>query len=94
MNEDKRASSSNEQNIILKNRNKLLVSGVRDVDSFNEECIVIMTELGMLIIRGENLHINKLNIEQAELDVEGEIISCEYADTGSSKGSLFSRFFR
>ena len=80
----------------MDNRHKLTVTGVLDVDSFNEECIVADTCLGLLVVRGRELHINRLNIEKSELYVEGEIISCEYIDDQRNKKSglsIFSRMF-
>ena len=93
---EERKISKQEQCIKLKNRKELLVSGVINVDSFNEECIVLETELGTLVIRGLSLHINKLNIESSELDVEGEVSSCEYIDMGvrNNKGGIFGSLFR
>ena len=49
------------QNLILENRNKLSISGVRDVLSFDDQVIIMETELGLLTIKGENLKINKLS---------------------------------
>jgi len=94
--EEKKVSKPKTQNIILENREKLKVSGVIDVESFNDECIIVDTELGVLVIRGEDLHISKLNLDSAELNVEGEIISCEYSDEGGrSKGfGFFSKMFK
>jgi sporulation protein YabP len=84
------------QNLILENRQKLSVSGVLDVESFNDECIVADTELGILIIRGESLHINKLNLDNSELNVEGDIWSCEYSEKEGmkSRGGFFSKMFK
>lgn len=94
--EDKKNVKPKIQNLILENRQKLSVSGVLDVESFNDEAVMIDTELGGLIIRGENLRINKLNIDSSELSIEGDIISCEYCDTETrSKGSGFlGKIFR
>ena len=95
--EEKKMSKPKIQNIILENREKLSVSGVIDVESFNDECVVIDTELGLLIVRGEDLHINKLNLDSSELSIEGEIISCEYNDRESSRsrgGGFFSSLFK
>ena len=91
---DERKLPMQTSNLIMDNRNKLTVSGVLDVDSFNEECIVTDTCLGLLIIRGRALHINKLNIEKAELHVEGDIISCEYIDEKKPKSGGFGLFGR
>lgn len=84
------------QNLILKDRRRLMISGVRHVESFNEECIVLDTDLGVLVVRGMGMHINKLNVETSELDLEGDIGSCEYIDTAGPqrKGGFFSGLFR
>lgn len=95
--DEKKGVKSKIQNISLENREKLNVSGVIDVESFNDETVVVDTELGLLVIRGENLHINKLNIDNAELNIEGNIISCEYNDSDSSKSNatgFFAKMFR
>lgn len=94
--EKKQATGNNRkpQNIILENRDKLTVSGVLNVESFNDESVVIDTELGLLIVRGQELHINRLNLDSSELIVEGNIISFEYIDERASrKGGFFSRMF-
>lgn len=94
--EDRKAFEQHQQNIILKDRRRLMVSGVRHVESFNEECIALDTENGLLVIRGAGLHINKLNVESSELDVEGDICAMEYLDEGvpQRKGGFFSGLFR
>jgi len=95
MPEEKKFPKSKEQNLILENREKLSISGVIDVDSFNDEMVVVDTELGVLVVRGEDLHISKLNLDSSELCIEGEIISCEYSDReGRSKGGFLARLFR
>jgi sporulation protein YabP len=95
MAEDKKISKPRVQNLILENREKLSISGVIDVESFNDECVVVETELGTLIVKGIDLHISKLNIDSSELGIEGEIISCEYSDRESrSRGGFFARMFR
>lgn len=90
--EDKKVTKPRVQNLILENREKLSISGVVDVESFNDECVIIETELGVLIVRGEDLHISKLNLDSSELNIEGDIISCEYTDIDSSKSKGFGFF--
>ncbi len=95
--EDKKATKPRVQNLILENRAKLNISGVVDVESFNDECVVVDTELGMLVIKGIDLHISKLNIDNSELGIEGEIVSCEYSDRDGSRnkgGGFFARMFK
>ncbi len=97
MAEEKKMSKPRIQNLILENREKLSVSGVIDVESFNDENVIIDTELGTLVVRGSDLHINKLNLDNSELIVEGDIISCEYSDNEGSKSKGFgflSRMFK
>lgn len=85
------------QNVILENRNKLNVSGVLDVLNFDEQIITIDTELGILIIKGSNLRLNKFNLESTDLNVEGNIVSLVYNDKSASKKngeSLLTKIFK
>ena len=68
------------QNLVLENRNRLNISGVLDVLSFDDQIIIVETELGMLTVKGDNLRVNKLNIDTSEVIVEGEIISLTYSN--------------
>ena len=81
-------------NIILNDRKKLNVSGVKDVDSFDEETIIIYTELGEMTVRGNDLHINTLNVETGELSIEGSIYAFIYSDDTPKKEGFFSKVFR
>lgn len=84
------------QNLILENRGKLSVSGVVDVLSFDDQIVMIETELGLLTVKGENIRINKLSIDTSEVIVEGDISSLSYSDkeTEKTKGSLISKIFK
>ena len=73
------------QNIILENREKLSVSGVLDVLSFDDQIVIVETELGLLTIKGENLKINKLNIDTSEVTLDGTISSLIYSNSDSLK---------
>lgn len=97
MAEEKKVIKPKTQNLILENRQKLSISGVIDVESFNDECVIVDTEMGILIIHGEDLHISKLNLDSSELNIEGDIISCEYSDRDSSNSKgfgFFSKMFK
>lgn len=81
-------------NAILENRQKLELSGITDVDSFNEEEICLFTQLGELTIRGKSLHINEMSVESGDLSVEGDIWALIYGEKGRHKklsavGKLF-----
>ena len=79
----------------LDGRKKLTVSGVEDVERFDETTIVMATCAGTLIVTGEELHIGKLSLDGGELHVEGHIDALEYEETGGSGsgGGFFSRLF-
>lgn len=80
--------------IIMEDRKKLSVSGVTDIDSFDEQTIIAVTDLGELTIRGWNLHITKLNLEQTELLVDGEISSLTYTDVRPQAKGFFAKVLR
>ena len=84
------------QNLILENRNKLSISGVKDVLSFDDQVVIMETELGLLTIKGENLKINKLSIDTSEVIVEGEINVLSYSNHTSheQEGGIFSKIFK
>lgn len=85
------------QNLILENRGKLSISGVLDVLSFDDQIVIVETELGLLTIKGNNLRINKLSIDTSEVIVEGDITSLVYSEskgTDKTKGSLISKIFK
>ena len=60
-------------NAILENRQRLQLSGVTDVDSFDEDEIRLFTQLGELTIKGKDLHINEISVESGDVSVEGDI---------------------
>lgn len=89
----KRKRESMPHRITLDERAKLSISGVEDVESFDEEAVALSTEAGYLLIRGSNLHIEKLNLDGGELLVEGTVDSISYEDRAPRQGGLLSRLF-
>lgn len=83
-------------NVILEDRRRLTVSGVSDVDSFDEQTVIVFTQMGELTVKGEDLHINRLSLEMGELAVEGDITSLSYTDRAQKpqQGSFWGRVFR
>ncbi len=81
-------------NVIMENRKSLTVTGVKDVDSFDEETTIIYTDMGELTVRGTQLHINRLNTEAGELNVTGNIYGLAYTDDRDKKSGLLGRLFR
>lgn len=90
---DKAGTISRVHNVIMEGRARLSVSGVEEVDSFDEAEIVMVTTQGNLIIRGSGLHIDRLSLETGELSVEGLITDLSYEEVGRT-GSLWTRLFR
>ena len=84
------------QNLVLENRGKLSVSGVNDVLSFDDQVVMVDTELGLLTVKGENIRINKFSLDTAEVIIEGEISSLSYSQNKQEKnsGTLLSKIFK
>lgn len=81
-------------NLVIENRKRLTVSAVTDVDSFDEQLIVMYTDMGQLTIKGENLHINTLSVESGDMEIEGTIYALVYTNATQNKGNLLSKLFR
>lgn len=79
--------------LTLTGRQTLAVSGVTDVSAFDEHTIAMDTSQGMLTVRGENLHVEKLTLDQGELTVTGQVQSLEYDDDVVIHGGLLRRLF-
>lgn len=84
------------QNLVLENRGKLSISGVLDVLSFDDQVVIVETELGLLTVKGEDLRINKLSIDTEEVVIEGEIFSMNYSEKDMDKksGGLLGKIFK
>ena len=96
MEENKRNMNSF-QNIVLENREKLNVTGINDVFSFDDQIIIIETELGLLTIKGEDLKISKLSIDTSDFVVDGKINSLTYSnsETANKKSkSILNKIFK
>lgn len=94
--ERKNVANSVIQNIILENRGKLSISGVLDVLSFDDQVVILETDLGLLTVKGENLRINKLSIDTSEVIIEGDISALTYSDKEMDKknGSFLGKIFK
>ena len=84
------------QNIVLENREKLNVTGINDILSSDDQVVILSTDLGMLTIKGSELKINKLNIDESEVKIEGNISNIGYSQDIAEKKSenIFSKIFR
>lgn len=83
------------QNIILENRKKLTLTGIKDVLSFDDEIVVVESELGLLNIKGNDLKVNKISVETGDVIIDGTIRAIEYSDKDiNSKQGLMSKIFK
>ncbi len=83
--------------LVLNNRKTGLVTGVLDVLSFNLNEILLETEQGMLMVKGTDLHVNRLSVEKGEVDLSGNIDSIAYSNTSQvnrSNDNFFAKLFR
>ena len=95
---DRKATVLNRQRhqLTLRNRERLSLDGVTNVESFDQEEIVLETDAGQLVVKGEGLHIREFNVEATTLELVGKVRSMEYAEpSAAQKGKgLLSRLFR
>lgn len=85
-----------EQSLTLENKEVLNVTGVENVDNFNDETVVLITNKGKLTIKGEKLNISKLNVDEGRLIVKGMINSLIYSEHEGKKEktSLVKKLFK
>ncbi len=83
--------------VVLNDRNRGSLTGILDVISFDENTIVLDTDMGMLTIKGKDLHVSRLTLDKGEIDIEGRPDSLVYSSgEGFRKSSqpLFARLFK
>ena len=83
--------------VILENRSRGTITGIQEVVSFDENQIVLDTDMVLLTVKGKNLHVSRLTLEKGETDIDGSIDSLAYSSNEAyrkSGESLFSRLFR
>jgi sporulation protein YabP len=83
-------------NLMLENRNKLNISGIIEVINFNENQILLNTNVGIMIIKGQDLKMNKLDVQNGDVVITGKVDSFVYTSDKSKakKDSIISRLFR
>ena len=93
---DEKRSGYDKHKIIMDERRDIQISGVIDVLSFDEESVFMETDMGTLMVRGISLHVNKLNLDEGIVSIDGEIEAIEYSEGASfhKGGSFFSKIFK
>ena len=92
-----RTSVNRQHKLIMQNRSAGNITGICDVVSFDESTIVLDTDMGLLTIKGKELHVSRLTLEKGEIDIEGQADSLVYSSSESFKKtgqSLLSRLFK
>lgn len=83
--------------VVIEDRSRIKINCVEDVESFNEEKVVVYTSMGIMIITGYNFKVSRLNVEDGQLVIDGEIDKLEYTEaTGPAEtgGGFFGRLFK
>ena len=83
--------------LVINNRKTSMVTGVLDVLSFDLNEVLLETEQGMLMVKGKDLHVNRLSLEKGEVDLTGHVDSICYADikhSAKKKEGMMQRLFR
>ena len=82
--------------VLLENRKKAVITGVQEIHSFNENEVLLLSEAGKILLKGEQLHVRKLNLEKGDAEVEGRVDSLSYLTRNAHKkdDSILKRMFR
>ncbi len=79
--------------VTLDSRNRLNMTGIKEVESFDEGMVVLHTTRGTLVVRGEGLHLQLLSLDGGQVHVDGRVDSMTYEDTGNQSGGFLARLF-
>lgn len=95
-NKENSVRSQPEHNVKMLNRRTLDITGVKEVDSFDSEEFLIQTSMGYLVVRGENLQMKNLDVEQGLVSIKGKVHEFSYLDEqhGEKAKGLFSKLFK
>ena len=80
--------------VSLTGRERAIITGVSDVDCFNEQLVVLLTDAGQMTVTGAGLHVEELDLKNGQLVIEGEIAALEYSGKVRREGGVLSRLFR
>ncbi len=75
----------------LEDRRTLFLDGISDVVSFDEKTVLLVSDLGLLSVEGEELHVVKMNVDTKEFEIVGKIAALAYLDKPASRKTLFRR---
>ncbi|HCD41221.1 MAG: sporulation protein YabP [Bacillota bacterium] len=91
----KRISTPFQHKLTISEREAIVVDGVNNVESFDDQEVILETTSGMLILHGRDFHIKQLNLDQGNLQIEGYVMGLEYAEeTGKKARGFLERLFK
>jgi len=96
MDKDNIITSSN-HSITLNERKNLIITGVKKIDSFDDEEFLLETNMGYIVIKGEDLEIVKLDTFQGNVSIKGRVNSLTYMESSNKKekeDGIFSKLFK
>lgn len=80
--------------LIMNDRRSIVLTGITDVGCFDEDSIMLYTDLGSVLIKGEKLQVNNIDTESGNFEAEGKVFSVIYGDKKQKNQSFFSKVFR
>ena len=92
--EEKKNELKSAHSILIDEREKIKVSGVTDVDSFDENEIILYTSDGGVVLSGEDFKINRLNVESGDVEIEGFVNEIKYTNLTQTSSGLWSKIFK
>lgn len=81
-------------NITINERKNIIISGVKKIESFDNEEFLLETTMGNIVIKGNELEIIKLDTYQGTVSIKGVIVSLTYADNNKKEEGVFSKLFK
>ena len=91
---DNKNYTESDHKIILTDRKTLIVSGVEDVESFDDDTVIAYTVCGIITVKGSDFSINRLSVDSGELEIHGEIDNIAYSEGGKNSGGFWGKIFK
>lgn len=92
--EDKRNELSKPHSITVNERESITITGVEEVENFDEREIVLFTERGNLVLEGEDFKINTLSVESGDMEISGFLVNLRYSENAKSGGGFWAKIFK
>lgn len=80
--------------LFMENRKRMTFTGVKEILSFDDECVSLITVMGKAVIRGKGIRIENFGTESGDMEIEGKIDALVYLNESSSKGGVLGRLFK